>query len=183
VTLPQPTDVDAAYKIGLWDTPPWDDIKRDPNNPADWNGFRIYLEYNLHNVIHRYVGGAMALMASPNDPVFWLHHANIDRIWAIWQAIHGMSTYPSSGAPKGQNRFEDMIFHGSGPAPWNGQVSPDQTFDYAAMGFTYDPDPKTTSIAPAQEKVSHGMPMFPLPKELPGLSAITRLLRQAGGKQ
>ena len=22
---------------------------------------------------------------SPNDPMFWLHHANVDRIWAVWQ--------------------------------------------------------------------------------------------------
>ena len=22
------------------------------------------------------------------DPIFWLHHANVDRIFAIWQAIY-----------------------------------------------------------------------------------------------
>jgi tyrosinase len=26
--------------------------------------------------------------ASPGDPLFWLHHANIDRIWAEWQVAH-----------------------------------------------------------------------------------------------
>jgi hypothetical protein len=26
---------------------------------------------------------------SPNDPLFWLHHANVDRLWAIWQTMPG----------------------------------------------------------------------------------------------
>ncbi|MFD0345758.1 tyrosinase family protein [Kitasatospora aburaviensis] len=40
-----------------------------------------------HNTGHNFVGGHMSSQAfSPNDPVFWLHHANVDRIWATWQA-------------------------------------------------------------------------------------------------
>lgn len=23
--------------------------------------------------------------ASPSDPIFWLHHANLDRVWWSWQ--------------------------------------------------------------------------------------------------
>ena len=23
-----------------------------------------------------------------HDPIFWLHHANIDRLWAQWQQAH-----------------------------------------------------------------------------------------------
>jgi len=30
----------------------------------------------------------MAGTNSPADPVFWLHHANIDRLWAEWQKTH-----------------------------------------------------------------------------------------------
>lgn len=39
-----------------------------------------------HNRGHNYVGGHMSGAFSPNDPVFWLHHANVDRLWANWQA-------------------------------------------------------------------------------------------------
>lgn len=39
-----------------------------------------------HNAGHNFIGGHMALGFSPNDPIFWLHHANVDRIWAKWQA-------------------------------------------------------------------------------------------------
>lgn len=38
-----------------------------------------------HNAAHNFVGGHMAGGFSPNDPIFWMHHANVDRIWAAWQ--------------------------------------------------------------------------------------------------
>jgi len=58
-----------------------------------------------HNLAHAWVGGllgvtaqgpkvgTMLLPTSPNDPVFFLHHANIDRLWAEWQEAHGVDTY------------------------------------------------------------------------------------------
>lgn len=38
-----------------------------------------------HNAGHRFIGGHMGGAFSPNDPIFWLHHANVDRIWDAWQ--------------------------------------------------------------------------------------------------
>jgi hypothetical protein len=49
--------------------------------------FQLHLE-SFHNLIHRAVGGDMSTSASPGDPIFWLHHANIDRLWAEWQKKH-----------------------------------------------------------------------------------------------
>ena len=44
----------------------------------------------IHGGAHNAVGGDMATSRSPNDPLFWLHHANIDRLFAKWQASrHG----------------------------------------------------------------------------------------------
>lgn len=43
-----------------------------------------------HNHVHSWVGGVMNnTMYSPADPIFWLHHCEIDRIWWIWQQDHG----------------------------------------------------------------------------------------------
>lgn len=46
------------------------------------------VENQPHNVIHDAVGGNGGLMADPDaaaaDPIFWVHHANIDRLWFIW---------------------------------------------------------------------------------------------------
>jgi tyrosinase len=41
-----------------------------------------------HNAVHGSLGGATGLMNTasfaPLDPMFWLHHSNIDRLWDIW---------------------------------------------------------------------------------------------------
>jgi len=54
--------------------------------------FQSNLE-SLHNHVHNAVGGDMDTARSPNDPLFFLHHANIDRLWAQWQ------TSPQAAAP------------------------------------------------------------------------------------
>jgi len=39
----------------------------------------------IHGAVHIWVGGTMSDAAvSPADPVFWLHHANLDRLWWNW---------------------------------------------------------------------------------------------------
>jgi tyrosinase len=40
----------------------------------------------------------MADMQSPIDPIFWLHHANIDRLWVAWAAAGGGRTMPAKSA-------------------------------------------------------------------------------------
>jgi tyrosinase len=46
------------------------------------------LEQTPHNDVHSTVGGRSGWMAdidqAAEDPIFWLHHANIDRIWFLW---------------------------------------------------------------------------------------------------
>ncbi|KAF7507389.1 hypothetical protein GJ744_010448 [Endocarpon pusillum] len=46
---------------------------------------------DIHNSIHGETGGNGHMGGVPYsafDPIFWLHHTNIDRLFAIWQAIH-----------------------------------------------------------------------------------------------
>lgn len=55
----------------------------------NFNTFQNTLEASpFHNRLHGLVGGTMATSASPADPLFWLHHAFIDKTWADWQALH-----------------------------------------------------------------------------------------------
>ena len=54
------------------------------------------LEANPHNIVHVLVGGltsagdAASCLTDPDlagiDPLFWVHHCNIDRLWGAWQA-------------------------------------------------------------------------------------------------
>ena len=39
----------------------------------------------MHNKVHLYIGGLMMqVLTSSNDPIFWLHHSNIDRLYDKW---------------------------------------------------------------------------------------------------
>jgi hypothetical protein len=43
------------------------------------------LELQPHDVVHSALGGLMGVVdTAAQDPIFWLHHANIDRLWNHW---------------------------------------------------------------------------------------------------
>ncbi|MBC7501540.1 MAG: tyrosinase family protein [Herminiimonas sp.] len=48
------------------------------------NAFEPSLESMPHNPVHNIIGGVMASLQSPTDPIFWLHHANVDRMFSAW---------------------------------------------------------------------------------------------------
>jgi tyrosinase len=62
------------------------------------------LESQPHNNVHVLVGGTvrggnqnravdLGLMTNPDtaalDPIFWVHHSNIDRLWEVWRGMSG----------------------------------------------------------------------------------------------
>ncbi|KAF5667277.1 monophenol monooxygenase (tyrosinase) [Fusarium heterosporum] len=52
---------------------------------GNWTYFARSLEGGPHGSIHASLGGEMNPTTSPNEPLFFLHHAQIDRIWWMWQ--------------------------------------------------------------------------------------------------
>ncbi|KAL1960952.1 hypothetical protein VTO42DRAFT_4840 [Malbranchea cinnamomea] len=52
----------------------------------------------IHAAGHRAVGGQMTnFFISPSDPVFYLHHGQIDRLWTLWQAENESRRYQYNG--------------------------------------------------------------------------------------
>lgn len=53
----------------------------------------------FHDQYHGIIGGSAGHMSFPPiaafDPVFWLHHCNVDRLLAIWQTINKTIWWPS----------------------------------------------------------------------------------------
>jgi tyrosinase len=96
------------------------------------------LEQTPHNDIHNAVGGRGGWMANPDeaaqDPIFWLHHSNIDRIWAAWSARGNAD--PGDSRWTGQS-FEFFDANGKRVAKTCGEVR-DTIED---LGYTYDPPP------------------------------------------
>ncbi|KAH7007804.1 hypothetical protein B0J12DRAFT_714999 [Macrophomina phaseolina] len=56
----------------------------------DFGWFSQQSEMTTHNAGHVGIGGVYGVLtdvwASPGDPLFFLHHANIDRLWWSWQS-------------------------------------------------------------------------------------------------
>ncbi len=53
------------------------------------NSFEEAFENAPHNPVHDIIGNSMATMQSPRDPIFYLHHANVDRLWHAWALPDG----------------------------------------------------------------------------------------------
>jgi len=58
------------------------------------------LESQPHDVVHVSIGGPGGWMTDPDmaarDPIFWLHHCNIDRLWEHWISPSDGRTNPTN---------------------------------------------------------------------------------------
>ena len=137
-SLPSALDVGAAFNTFL---DPSLATYDGPNFDRSSSGFRNRLEgfigTGLHNQVHRWVGGDMVPESSPNDPVFYLHHANVDRLWESWMVRNGRNYLPDMTAPATLlgHRIDDPIV-----SPLLGGMTvatPRLTLDISA-NYTYD---------------------------------------------
>lgn len=86
-----------------------------------------------HNYIHELVGGLMKrLTTAATDPIFWLHHCNVDRVWATWHARQAASVYPADWTARTLNGF--VGGQGEDTGDWRvGSV-----LDTRSLGYGYD---------------------------------------------
>jgi tyrosinase len=151
-SLPTGQDVRAALAATPFDVAPW--------NENSASGFRNMAEgyippqYNpatyilkMHNRVHYWVGGSMIPITSPNDPVLFLHHCFMDKLWSDWQVLElqrggpiDHSLYlPPHGARPGHNLDDKM-------SPWNTvdrgvyQSPSEVIFNHGQLGYRYDSD-------------------------------------------
>ena len=92
------------------------------NTSMTYTSFTSALE-GFHNDVHNWVGGTMHnIMVSPADPMFWLHHAQVDRIWSSWQTRNPnkLSSVPAN---------EDVL------DPWPEKI--EQVQSIAQLGYSY----------------------------------------------
>jgi len=57
----------------------------------DMTGVPGMVESQPHNLVHDAIGGYMGDFFAATDPVFWVHHANVDRLWDVWMKRRGIT--------------------------------------------------------------------------------------------
>lgn len=125
-SLPTINEVNNAVWIRNYDSSPYSNTS---TNSAR-NAIEGFINTQLHNRVHRWVGQTMRTSGAPNDPLFYLHHSMIDRMWCRWQSGNGLTAYaPNSGGPFRHNLNDPML-------PWD--ITPNQMLNYNNLGYSYD---------------------------------------------
>lgn len=137
-------DARGIYDRKVYDAEPYDTCHTDENvsfrqylegySKSDKNPVCIIAGCKNHGVGHIYVGGDMASGGAPvNDPLFFLHHANVDRLWAMWQDKNRASaeTAANYGNPAYPDDWLGSIFNFR-------QMRAAEMFDFRALGYRYD---------------------------------------------
>jgi hypothetical protein len=127
--------------------PPITDIDGPLTTDKNFLQYEGDIETGVHGNVHCSVGQTcpIALMGlvgvAANDPIFYEHHANIDRMWSCWQHAH-----PNERPGDWQN--EEFSFVDENGAKVTRVVK--DFLDTKALGYVYDNESKCTRAAPPQ---------------------------------
>jgi|GEM_PF-1147891 len=150
--LPYPQ---TQYETALQGTNLWPSdqtFAQPPSHAYSAFGFAGRVECQPHDNVHDNVGGLMSnIPVAAGDPIFFVHHCQIDRLWAAWQAAAG-STYNwgTSQTDPSKMSWEDTK---SSFVDENGKLVTVTTagqLDTKKLGYVYDTlPPRPTVVAAA----------------------------------
>jgi tyrosinase len=107
------------------------------------NAFEPALENAPHNPVHDIIGSYMGdITTAPIDPIFYLHHCNLDRLWNAW------SRRSTSKVPASNNSY------------WNGNftyasgltIAKSRTSTTTGLGYDYANDTMPTVLPPQAQQ-------------------------------
>ncbi|KAG8723370.1 hypothetical protein FRC09_003634 [Ceratobasidium sp. 395] len=101
--------------------------------------FSTNLEEVPHDAIHNVIAGDMEAAFSPNDAMFFLHHQNIDRLWAQWQGRGSRLQEYGGNTIQGQSQTDDSKY----PLAQLSDVMP-------MMGIRGHPDMRVSDVMDTQ---------------------------------
>ena len=117
-TLPDRNDEALSLADPTYDAPEWREQRTDSfrnkvegfQDPTEPPPTQRRVGPWMHNRVHVWIAGDMAPGSSPNDPVFWLNHCNVDRLWEAWMQRHSRTYLPPAGqGPAGQRANDPMV--------------------------------------------------------------------------
>jgi tyrosinase len=118
------------------------------------------LETQPHNVVHSALGGLMGdPLTAAQDPIFWLHHANIDRLWNHWLQQGGGRADPTDSA---WLNTHFTFFDEAGHAVFLTGAEVVDTVGQLNYRYDDDPAPRIAQIIPQILAESAGEPRITL---------------------
>ncbi|WP_060539309.1 MULTISPECIES: tyrosinase family protein [unclassified Ensifer] len=108
-------------------------------------GFNNEIDGGIHGAVHVNVGTTQNMGSvdfAGRDPIFWLHHCNIDRLWAAWNQA-GRANPTDAGWTDVKHVFADK--DGNRVEATNGKVS-----NLTDVGYSYDTLPPVPSTQAAE---------------------------------
>ncbi len=158
-------------------------------------GFNERLDNELHGFIHVNTGGTENMGSVPfaaQDPIFWIHHCNIDRIWAGWNAEGGRN-------PTGRNWATQQVHVFADASGRRIEVANGQVTAIEPLGYAYDSLPRRQvaeivhhrgEFAPRRQPLvshrirvgdlGHVLNPIPTPEAVPVLDALGQFVQQGG---
>ena len=109
------------------------------------------LESNPHNSVHGTVGagGNFGTYRSPLDPIFWLHHSMVERVWWEWNVIRGHAN--TNDAAWNNMRFDNQFVDRTGAAVMTNvallNLAPLLSYQYDTSPFDHCGLPLASQIA------------------------------------
>ena len=122
---------------------------------SDQLGFSGELEDTPHGAVHLAIGTPRGMGWPPlaaRDPIFWLHHANLDRLWESWRLA------PPPGAPPRDPIDPEWLgqeYAFVGPQSTRVVMSARGVLSTADLGYRYD---RLEPMAPAPFAVAANQP-------------------------
>jgi tyrosinase len=99
-------------------------------------GFNTQLEREPHDGVHVQIGGSMASVANAGqDPIFWLHHCNVDRQWNRWVSRGGPRRNPED------LEFTSQRFNFYNENRQLVSIIGEDIMNTTNLGYRYDDDP------------------------------------------
>lgn len=132
-----------------------------PATFSQWGqSFSVPLEMNPHGSVHGVIGGDMgSIQTSARDPIFWLHHANIDRLWTAWIQRGAGRANPAPTSAWGKTAF--TFDAGAKLTKTAAGVSESQT----QLNYRYDSyaiGPAAAPVAAGGQRSVRTVPGFPV---------------------
>src|SRR6185503_18384924 len=115
--------------------------------PTSFYPFSNNVNGTPHGVVHGAVGGNMTgFNFAGLDPIFWLHHCNIDRLWEAWMNAPGRTMVREARWLEGPLPLRFVMPRPDGSAQ---QFIPRDTLKGGSLYPTYDDISIGTALAPA----------------------------------